>query len=158
MSHDWEPSATWPLGCRYVRRLIGERVRLRLTPEVRFVHDVAVERGERVLALLEDIRSGEEDRAENPDETARTGRGAVEGEEGIEREGSGNPFLEGVGDAEFDSDDEDGSPQSFFSADMFPDATAADEQIAAARKKEAYRMRTGSPRYRAGRKKKYLKR
>lgn len=51
----------------YVRRELGQRVRLRRTPEVMFVEDRSLERGDRVLSLLNQISSdrqnhnGEED-------------------------------------------------------------------------------------------------
>ena len=40
---------------RYVRSELGQRVRLRRTPEVMFVEDKSIERGNRVLALLNQI-------------------------------------------------------------------------------------------------------
>ena len=39
----------------YVRREIGQRVRLRRTPEVLFVEDKSLERGDRILSLLNQI-------------------------------------------------------------------------------------------------------
>jgi ribosome-binding factor A len=39
----------------YVRSELGQRVRLRRTPEVVFVEDRSIERGDRVLALLSQI-------------------------------------------------------------------------------------------------------
>ncbi|MBW4648186.1 MAG: 30S ribosome-binding factor RbfA [Kastovskya adunca ATA6-11-RM4] len=39
----------------YVRRELGKRVRLRRTPEVRFVEDQGIERGDRMLALLNQL-------------------------------------------------------------------------------------------------------
>lgn len=36
----------------YVRRELGRRIRLRRTPEVVFIEDRAIERGDRMLALL----------------------------------------------------------------------------------------------------------
>ncbi|MBD1919836.1 30S ribosome-binding factor RbfA [Microcoleus sp. FACHB-831] len=41
----------------YVRRELGQRVRLRRTPEVLFVEDRSLERGDRVLSLLNQISS-----------------------------------------------------------------------------------------------------
>lgn len=41
----------------YVRRELGQRVRLRRTPEVMFVEDRSLERGDRVLSLLNQISS-----------------------------------------------------------------------------------------------------
>ncbi len=51
----------------YVRSLLGQRVRLRRTPEVIFVEDRSIERGMRVLSLLDqlsDERKESEDEAE----------------------------------------------------------------------------------------------
>lgn len=136
------------LACRYVRRLIGERVQLRLTPEIRFVHDTAVERGERVLSLLQKMKN-EEENADKGEET-QDGDTATESGEPVAKKES--PFLEGVGETDFDSDEED-EDITFFSADMFPDASFAEEKLAAARKEEAFKMRKGSPRFRKSRKK-----
>lgn len=47
----------------YVRRELGRRVRLRRTPEVTFIEDRALERGDRMLALLNQLneeRQGKE--------------------------------------------------------------------------------------------------
>ena len=40
----------------YVRRNIGKRVSLRLTPDIRFVYDDSFERGQRVSSLLDKLR------------------------------------------------------------------------------------------------------
>ncbi len=40
----------------YVRRHIGKQVRLRLTPEIRFVQDDSIERSERIFKLLDQVR------------------------------------------------------------------------------------------------------
>jgi ribosome-binding factor A len=40
----------------YVRRELGVRVRLRRTPEVVFIEDRSIERGNRVLSLLNRIQ------------------------------------------------------------------------------------------------------
>ncbi|CAN1125009.1 Probable ribosome-binding factor A, chloroplastic [Linum perenne] len=42
---------------KYVRGQLGKRMRLRLTPEVRFLEDEAIEKGSRVLAILDKIKS-----------------------------------------------------------------------------------------------------
>jgi ribosome-binding factor A len=39
----------------YVRRELGQRIRLRRTPEVMFVEDRALERGDRMLTLLNQL-------------------------------------------------------------------------------------------------------
>lgn len=46
----------------YVRRELGQRVRLRRTPEVMFVEDKSIERGNRVLSLLSRIEQERHDR------------------------------------------------------------------------------------------------
>jgi ribosome-binding factor A len=48
----------------YVRSLLGQRVRLRRTPEVIFVEDRSIERGMRVLSLLNQLS----DERQNSDE------------------------------------------------------------------------------------------
>ncbi len=45
----------------YVRRELGHRVRLRRTPEIVFVEDIAIERGSRVLSLLNQLNHKETD-------------------------------------------------------------------------------------------------
>lgn len=40
----------------FVRRELGQRIRLRRTPEVVFLEDLSIERGDRVLNLLSQIR------------------------------------------------------------------------------------------------------
>ena len=40
----------------YVRRNIGKRGSLRLTPDIRFVYDDSFERGQRVSSLLDELR------------------------------------------------------------------------------------------------------
>jgi ribosome-binding factor A len=55
----------------YVRSLLGQRVRLRRTPEVIFVEDRSIERGMRVLSLLNqlsDERKDSDEIAEEPTE------------------------------------------------------------------------------------------
>jgi ribosome-binding factor A len=39
----------------YVRRALGQRIRLRRTPEVIFIEDRGLERGDRMLALLDQL-------------------------------------------------------------------------------------------------------
>ncbi len=45
----------------FVRSEIGRRVPLRLTPEISFEYDDSIERGARILKLIEDVRSEEND-------------------------------------------------------------------------------------------------
>jgi hypothetical protein len=165
--------------CRYVRRRLGERVRLRLTPEVRFIHDDAVDRGERVLSLLSRLRdeedeelssgsSSETDGSEAQDasgdaagvslrsndgfldlEALGVAEGSTGSEDASEREDS--PFLEGVGDDEYDD-----MPQTstFFSADMFPDARPELEM--AAIKEKGDNWRGGGKKVAMDRRKRYV--
>lgn len=42
-----------------IRYEIGKRIRLRLTPELRFIHDDSIERGSKVTELLDKISRGE---------------------------------------------------------------------------------------------------
>lgn len=41
---------------KYVRSELGKRMKLRLTPEIRFLEDEAQERGSRVIAILDKIK------------------------------------------------------------------------------------------------------
>lgn len=50
----------------YVRRELGSRVRLRRTPEVQFVEDRSLERGDRTLDLLNRIARSAGDDQETP--------------------------------------------------------------------------------------------
>ena len=50
----------------YVRHHVGQTVRLRLTPEIRFILDESIERSERVLKLLEQTKEIQEGRSEPP--------------------------------------------------------------------------------------------
>ncbi|MFB2835900.1 30S ribosome-binding factor RbfA [Floridanema evergladense] len=54
----------------YVRSELGQRVRLRRTPEVMFVEDRSLERGDRILSLINQISQNrhEEDFAEDEDD------------------------------------------------------------------------------------------
>lgn len=42
---------------KYVRSELGKRIKLRLTPEVRFMEDESFERGSRVIAILDKIKN-----------------------------------------------------------------------------------------------------
>ncbi len=46
----------------YVRRELGRRVRLRRTPEVVFIEDRGLERGDRMLALLNQLNQERQDK------------------------------------------------------------------------------------------------
>ncbi|KAD6795712.1 hypothetical protein R6Q59_031762 [Mikania micrantha] len=50
---------------KYVRGQLGKRMKLRLTPEIRFIEDESLERGSRVIAILDKIKS-EKKTVENP--------------------------------------------------------------------------------------------
>ncbi|KAF5177019.1 Ribosome-binding factor a [Thalictrum thalictroides] len=41
---------------KYVRHELGRRIKLRLTPEVRFIEDESLERGSRVIAILDRLK------------------------------------------------------------------------------------------------------
>ncbi len=58
----------------YVRSELGSRVRLRRTPEVLFVEDRSIERGTRVLSLLNQLNYNRpnDDLAEEDDERSHT--------------------------------------------------------------------------------------
>ncbi|EEF49517.1 probable ribosome-binding factor A, chloroplastic [Ricinus communis] len=45
---------------KYVRSELGRRMKLRLTPEIRFIEDESFERGSRVLAILDKIKAEKE--------------------------------------------------------------------------------------------------
>jgi len=51
----------------FVRSVLGQRVRLRRTPEVIFLEDLSLERGTRVLSLINQLNAN---RKEEPDEAA----------------------------------------------------------------------------------------
>ncbi|KAB1207458.1 putative ribosome-binding factor A, chloroplastic [Morella rubra] len=42
---------------KYVRSELGRRMKLRLTPEIRFIEDESLERGSRVIAILDRIKN-----------------------------------------------------------------------------------------------------
>ena len=103
----------------YVRSKIGRRMSLRLTPEIRFIYDDSFERGQRVGALLDEIR------AENRSKTAKkygkdvlmsvedviAERGDVEDEDesdwAMDDDAVWDEMLDGVEDAMNDFDDDE---------------------------------------------------
>jgi len=114
---------------QYVRRKIGRRMSLRLTPEIRFLYDDSFERGQKVNALLDEIRR------ENRSKTAKkygkevlmavedviAERGDVEEDDNMaewagDDDAVWDEMLEGVEDAlesfdddeDYDDEDEDG--------------------------------------------------
>ncbi|KAK6136660.1 hypothetical protein DH2020_029604 [Rehmannia glutinosa] len=50
---------------KYVRGELGKRMKLRLTPEVRFLEDESLERGSRVIAILDKIKDENKKKATN---------------------------------------------------------------------------------------------
>lgn len=50
----------------FVRSELGQRIRLRRTPEVIFLEDTAIERGNRVLSLLTQLSQAREESADQP--------------------------------------------------------------------------------------------
>ncbi|KAJ8631532.1 hypothetical protein MRB53_024855 [Persea americana] len=45
---------------KYIRSELGKRMKLRLTPEIRFIEDDSLERGSRVIAILDRLKSERE--------------------------------------------------------------------------------------------------
>uniref|UniRef100_A0A0A9EHW7 Ribosome-binding factor A n=1 Tax=Arundo donax TaxID=35708 RepID=A0A0A9EHW7_ARUDO len=45
---------------KYVRSQVGKRMKLRLTPEIRFIEDESMERGSRILAILDKLKEERE--------------------------------------------------------------------------------------------------
>lgn len=53
----------------YIRSLLGKRIKSRVTPELRFVHDVSLLEGIRMASLVREARERDEERAKNnPDD------------------------------------------------------------------------------------------
>ncbi|KAF9599594.1 hypothetical protein IFM89_001090 [Coptis chinensis] len=60
---------------KYVRGELGRRIKLRLTPEIRFIEDESLERGSRVIAILDRLKdekkpAEDQDRDEVEDESS----------------------------------------------------------------------------------------
>ena len=53
---------------RFVRRRLGQRVRMRHVPRLRFAHDVTLDRATRIGELIDAATAGEDDAGENPRE------------------------------------------------------------------------------------------
>ncbi|GJN01007.1 hypothetical protein PR202_ga18237 [Eleusine coracana subsp. coracana] len=77
---------------KYVRSQIGKRMKLRLTPEIRFIEDESMERGSRILAILDKLKEEREQQ---------------EGEYGEEDEEGANVSEEEDGDWDADEPDEE---------------------------------------------------
>ncbi|KAK7310588.1 hypothetical protein RJT34_08182 [Clitoria ternatea] len=69
---------------KYVRSELGKRMKLRLTPEIRFIEDDSFERGSRVIAILDKIKnekSGENQNKEQLDSSAHEDDNDWDGED-----------------------------------------------------------------------------
>ncbi len=69
---------------KYVRGELGKRMKLRLTPEIRFLEDESFERGSRVIAILDKIKneqSAESQNKEQLDSSAHEDDNDSDGEE-----------------------------------------------------------------------------
>ncbi|WCJ36553.1 ribosome-binding factor A family protein [Euphorbia peplus] len=56
---------------KYVRTQLGRRMKLRLTPEIRFLEDESLERGSRVIAILDKIKAEEENQVDEDDDLSQ---------------------------------------------------------------------------------------
>ncbi|KAG8368151.1 hypothetical protein BUALT_Bualt15G0015200 [Buddleja alternifolia] len=70
---------------KYVRSELGKRMKLRLTPEIRFLEDESIERGSRIIAILDRIKDENEqkstkDQDYDPQESADRSNNDVEWE------------------------------------------------------------------------------
>jgi hypothetical protein len=127
--------------CRYIRRLVAARVSLRRAPEIRILYDHASERGDRVLALLDQIQADKEAIAmagaiteSISDDSANA---ELKGTKSVEVNGADaedknsgqseyNVFMEGVGDPRYDSDTEGEHEMPALS--LMPEAEEAEEE------------------------------
>jgi ribosome-binding factor A len=74
----------------FIRSELGQRLELRYTPELVFFKDISGPRGDRVLALLDDVRPGRDDpraSANEPSGSSRPGA-AAEAWEAAENKGA----------------------------------------------------------------------
>ncbi|CAN6208845.1 unnamed protein product [Urochloa humidicola] len=67
---------------KYVRSQIGKRMKLRLTPEIRFIEDESMERGSRILAILDKLKEEREQQEGNEGEEDAEGSYVSEEEDG----------------------------------------------------------------------------
>jgi hypothetical protein len=125
--------------CRYVRTQIGKRVSLRLTPEIRFFNDTSVDRGERVLALLNRVEQGSESEETSGDDDSEDGFFVLGEDDASDDAAPAEPavpkvnrFLVGLDDS--DEEEDDGQTGNFFTAAMFPDANPQMEDLQMAQK------------------------
>ncbi|KAJ3672678.1 hypothetical protein LUZ60_007399 [Juncus effusus] len=68
---------------RYIRTQLGRRMRLRLTPHLRFIEDDSIERGSRVIEILDEIKE-ERERDEREAKREKEGKSAKSTEESEE--------------------------------------------------------------------------
>ncbi|KAL0383991.1 UNVERIFIED_CONTAM: putative ribosome-binding factor A, chloroplastic [Sesamum radiatum] len=71
---------------KYVRSELGKRMKLRLTPEIRFLEDESLERGSRVIAILDRIKD-ENERKVTKDQVHDSGEFADGSNDDVEWEG-----------------------------------------------------------------------
>ncbi|KAI0515732.1 hypothetical protein KFK09_008399 [Dendrobium nobile] len=57
---------------KYVRSELGKRMKLRLTPEIRFIPDDSIERGSRVIAILDKLKDERENSGRKDEEESRS--------------------------------------------------------------------------------------
>ncbi|KAF7106352.1 hypothetical protein CFC21_107100 [Triticum aestivum] len=67
---------------KYVRSQIGKRMKLRLTPEIRFIEDESMERGSRILTILDKLKEEREQREGNGEEEDGEASDIAEEEDG----------------------------------------------------------------------------
>ncbi|CAJ1973017.1 unnamed protein product [Sphenostylis stenocarpa] len=53
---------------KYVRSVLGKRMKLRLTPEIRFIEDDSFEKGSRVIAILDKIKDEKRSGSQNKEQ------------------------------------------------------------------------------------------
>lgn len=58
---------------KYVRSELGKRMKLRLTPEIRFLEDESLERGSRVIAILDKLKDENEKKGSVDEDDERGG-------------------------------------------------------------------------------------
>ncbi|PKI53638.1 hypothetical protein CRG98_025971 [Punica granatum] len=66
---------------KYVRSELGRRMKLRLTPEVRFIEDESLERGSRVIAILDRIKAEKKMEEDEDDEQVRPSDGSQDNQD-----------------------------------------------------------------------------
>ncbi|OWM83922.1 hypothetical protein CDL15_Pgr004353 [Punica granatum] len=66
---------------KYVRSELGRRMKLRLTPEVRFIEDESLERGSRVISILDRIKAEKKMEEDEDDEQVRPSDGSQDNQD-----------------------------------------------------------------------------